>query len=139
MSTSEARFDVFLSYAREDADVARRLHEVLERKGLKVFLDQKVLPGERWVHRVEAALKAARHFVLVVTPSYLASEYAAMELGAALSATHHDPETRIIPILLGPLRAADLPGLLREWQAIRAEPSALDDAGEAVADALHAA
>lgn len=39
--------DVFLSYAREDLDIARQIAGALEREGWSVFWDRRTPPGVR--------------------------------------------------------------------------------------------
>ena len=49
---------VFISYAREDLEFARRLYKHLLNFGLKPWLDKEsLLPGERWKPAIKNAIQ----------------------------------------------------------------------------------
>ena len=50
---------MFLSYAREDAKVAKRVADRLEREGRDVWWDQDLYAGTRWEEEILGALEAA--------------------------------------------------------------------------------
>lgn len=59
---------VFLSYAREDAEVARRLRDDLETAGIKVWFDQDALmPGQRWRREITLAIRSADYFLILLS------------------------------------------------------------------------
>ena len=48
---------VFISYAREDSDAARRLYNDLKSHGLNLWLDKEcLLPGQDWRREIRKAL-----------------------------------------------------------------------------------
>lgn len=58
--------DAFISYASEDRAWARKLKDSLERKGLRVFLDEEGLRvGDRWEVQLLHALENSSHLVLL--------------------------------------------------------------------------
>ena len=52
--------DVFLSYKREDKASARALAEALARRGLDVWWDVDLLPGERFAEEIEQVIERAK-------------------------------------------------------------------------------
>src|SRR5712691_11916087 len=61
-------YDVFLSYASEDATWAVRLESDLTSKGLKVFRDkQRLDPGLPWQPALDVALEGSEHFLVLWT------------------------------------------------------------------------
>ena len=56
MGATRRRFmiDVFVSYAREDKERARRLVEQLESHGLAVWWDQEIATGQGWLRATSA-------------------------------------------------------------------------------------
>ena len=102
---SEANgYDAFISYSHRDKEWVRGwLLLRLEQAGLRVCIDFRDFePGVPIVKEVERAVLRSRKMLLVLTPSYLDSEWA--ELESILSATL-DPAAqrrRVIPLLLKP-------------------------------------
>jgi formylglycine-generating enzyme required for sulfatase activity len=58
-------FDVFLTYGVEDITLAKSLAHALESRGLRVWLDDLLVPGERWVEAVKTVLQRS-HAVAVL-------------------------------------------------------------------------
>lgn len=113
---------VFISYSRQDRSLADQLIMDLRRAGVDVWSDQDIRPGQRWEEEIEAALARANVFVLLASPDYLASNWSMIELGAALGRARSG-NASLIPVTL---HGAELPGLLRGYNAIDADvtPSA---------------
>ncbi|MDA0171815.1 DNA/RNA non-specific endonuclease [Solirubrobacter taibaiensis] len=78
--------DVFLSYAREDAKVAKRVADRLEREGWDVWWDQDLYAGTRWEETILGALEAAKAVVGIWSANAAGSEWVAREMHAALAA-----------------------------------------------------
>jgi hypothetical protein len=78
---------IFISYSRKDgAKFAACLRKQLEAKDLSVWQDLVALePGPYWWSQIENAIrsKALEHFVLVVTPAALDSDYVRREIRLA--------------------------------------------------------
>jgi len=65
---SEPAKAVFLSYAREDADAARRIAEALRGFGLEVWFDQNELRGgDQWDAKIREQIKACALFIPVIS------------------------------------------------------------------------
>ncbi|HTF05290.1 MAG TPA: ClpXP protease specificity-enhancing factor SspB [Bacteroidia bacterium] len=59
---------VFLSYARENRDIAERLYMSLREKEINVWLDSKCLkPGADWKFEINRAIRNARYYILLVS------------------------------------------------------------------------
>ena len=81
---------IFISYSRKDgAKFAAELRKLLERENISVWQDIITLEGDQdWWSQIEDALKskALQHFVLIVTPSGLASPVVRREIRLARAA-----------------------------------------------------
>ena len=59
---------VFLSYAREDADAARRLAEALRSHGVEVWFDESELRGaEAWDAKIKKQIRECALFIAVIS------------------------------------------------------------------------
>ena len=59
---------VFLSYAREDADAARRIADALRSQGVEVWFDQAELRGgEAWDAKIRQQIRECTLFLAVVS------------------------------------------------------------------------
>lgn len=68
---SGKNFDIFISYRRSDGtDKARILDIAFKNEGFRCFLDYNSIEGGLFEQRIEAAIKDAPIFVLVMTPDY---------------------------------------------------------------------
>jgi hypothetical protein len=72
----------FVSYAHGDSRDAGRFHAVLEpllksssSYQFGKWMDRQILPGERWRAEIDRALEQSRFGLLLVSPSFLASEF----------------------------------------------------------------
>ena len=65
---SESTKAVFLSYAREDADAARRIADALRGFGVEVWFDQNELRGgDAWDAKIRGQIKTCALFVPVIS------------------------------------------------------------------------
>jgi hypothetical protein len=120
-----ARYDVFLSYSRADAERAAPLRDELRRMGYRVFFDeQSIGPGERWKRRLERSIRNSRALVLCWSEHARGSDYIMFEYSRAEAL--HKP---IMPWLLD---KSPLPAML-EVQGITT-----NDATQAAVQLKHA-
>lgn len=64
MSNKGQETIVFISYAREDLNIAIRLSEDLKKAGLTPWLDKyEILPGQNWENEIEDAISKSRYFI----------------------------------------------------------------------------
>ena len=85
----------FISYAREDGDFVRRLHDALTGEGRETWVDwEGIPPSDKWMARIEGAIDEADAVLFVLTPDSAASQVCQQELDCAV-----DHNKRLIPIL----------------------------------------
>lgn len=125
---------VFISYSHKDAVYYDQLREALvpfERKGeLKVWADRQIDAGQIWEREIAREIEGAAIAVLLLSPSFLASEYAMdKELPAAMARE----DCVIVPIEVRPCRADKLD--LGTIQAIRPGAKAVSQHGDRHDDA----
>ncbi len=66
------RYDIFISYRREDAaELARNIQLQLEKYGYRVFLDVERLKDGHFDKKIIDAIKSAKVFLALLTPKYL--------------------------------------------------------------------
>lgn len=106
--------DIFLSYAREDARVARRVADLLEAHGWTVWWDRKITAGAEWRNMIEGALREMRCMVVLWSKHSVQSEWVTEEAEEARTAKKLVPvmiEPTIPPLGFRRLHAVDL----SEW------------------------
>jgi hypothetical protein len=73
------RHGVFISYAHKDdqrwLDSLLEHLALLKQRGVEIWTDREILPGEMWHEEIQNALATAKVAVLLVTPAFLASSY----------------------------------------------------------------
>ena len=110
---SEDASDIFISYAREDAEWVGALAAALEKSGWSVFWDRRVPAGRNWRTYLAAKLEKARCVLVVWSEHAVASDYVLAE------ADDGRERNALVPVLRQPVRppfgfrhihAADLSG-----------------------------
>jgi TIR domain len=99
--------EIFCCYARRDQGLLEELktHMIpLQRQGLiTVWSDTDISPGTNWEDEIDKHLNSAHIILLLVSPSFIASEYCySKEMKRAID-RHKQGEARIIPIILRPV------------------------------------
>jgi formylglycine-generating enzyme required for sulfatase activity len=70
MASRSGEYDVFISYARRDHRIAEVVEDSLTRQGIRVFRDAgSITAGANWDIEIDAALRAARCLVLLLSPA----------------------------------------------------------------------
>ncbi len=95
---------VFISYAREDQDVAERIYTDLKESGIQVWIDKhSLLPGQNWKLEIEKAIRESTYFLALLSFNSLSKKgYVQKELRKALDILDEMPDTEIflIPVRL---------------------------------------
>lgn len=101
----------FLSYSTDDEDAAHELVYGLEiRKKSIWFAPNRIGLGEHISIKIERGVDNARHLIVLISPSYLSSEWCSMERHSAAFRDPNNGDRKLIPLLLQP---CDLPAGLR--------------------------
>ena len=97
---------VFISYAREDSDTAKRLRTDLKDAGLNPWLDkEELLGGQNWKNQIEDAISKSRYFIPLFSKTSVAEiGYVQSEFRFALDVLKRYPPNVIFYI---PLRLDD--------------------------------
>ena len=88
--------DIFLSYNREDAAVAKRFADAFAREGLGVWWDTALRSGEAYDEVTEAALRGAKAVVVLWSPRSVVSRWVRAE------ATIADRCKTLVPVTIEP-------------------------------------
>lgn len=114
---------IFLSYASQDADAARRICDALRAAGLEVWFDQSELRGgDAWDASIRKQIKECSLFVPMISASTNARSegYFRLEWKLAVDRSHlmADDQTFFLPVLLddSPELTARVPDKFRERQ-----------------------
>ena len=87
---------IFISYSRKDMSFVRKLAGDLEKAGYDVWWGLTDLRGgDDWVRVIPAAIESSQHFIIVLSPNSIESEWVRKEYTQALSLRR-----KIIPIML---------------------------------------
>ncbi len=86
--------DVFISYAREDRDVARELAQTLSGEGYSIWWDRELVPGNEYADVIEKTLESAKAIIVLWSEAARKSHWVRDE-----AAVGRDRE-RLAPILL---------------------------------------
>src|SRR5436305_1746685 len=104
--------EVFISYAREDKEMLKRLEthlSLLEHQGLiSVWYDLKAPSGTSIAEEVQRHLNTAQIILLIVSSNYLANDVSLKEAEWAVE-RHRRGEARVIPVILRPTNWRDAP------------------------------
>lgn len=104
---------VFLSHARKDDALARKLAERLTRSGFTVWnSEDEIVPGENWATKMGRALDDSDLMVVLLTPGALESDWLRQNIEFALGSSRY--EGRVFSVLVGLTDAAgkDVPWIL---------------------------
>jgi hypothetical protein len=90
---------VFISYANQDRDLARKLISELVRAGVEVWNpDEQIYPGDNWAEKTGQALESSEAMIALVTRDALQSGLLVHDVQFALTAGNY--KGRVIPVLV---------------------------------------
>lgn len=116
---SEPEYDVFISFNSSDRQWAARLAAELRQRRFggrhfRVFFSEDAVPPGGAIPQASfKAVAASQHFVPIVSPGWLRSEWCQGELSAALMSDPSGSKHRVIPVLLKDWDASPSIGHLR--------------------------
>lgn len=105
--------EVFYSYAHKDEKLRNALEEhlsTLRRQGyISEWHDRQLVAGTGWAQEIDIHLRSASLILLLISPSFIASDYCyGIEMQLALE-RHQAGQARVIPIILRPTDLKDTP------------------------------
>ena len=109
---SEVSKAVFLSYASQDAEAARRICDALRAVGVEVWFDQDELRGgDAWDHKIRRQIKECALFMPIISANTQArlEGYFRIEWKLAAQRTHAmaDEKAFLLPVVIDGTREAD--------------------------------
>jgi TolB-like protein len=109
---SDSRKAVFLSYASQDAEAAKRICEALRTAGVEVWLDQsELVGGDAWDQKIRGQIKECALFIPVISANTQARRegYFRIEWKLAAQRTHAfaDGTPFLLPVVIDATRDAD--------------------------------
>lgn len=90
---------VFLSYARNDKELAHVLSRELKNHGVMVWDDQSIEPGDRWLEEIKKALERCNSMIALLNEHSFSSSYVRDELEHAFFDERY--KHRLLPVLIG--------------------------------------
>ena len=110
---------VFLSYIREEGEIAKNLKSELIKRGIKIWIDkEQILPGDKWKETISDAIRSCEFAIICLSKKSLSKEgYFQKELKEINTRAELLPRTRTFRI---PVRLDDcvIPDELKEIHAI---------------------
>jgi len=108
---NETRYaDVFVSYARKDADICTSVRLALEQKGISVFDDSQLTVSTNWTDAIVNAIQNSKIVVPIITDNALNSAYVMKEMTFALESAEKNG-TLIVPIFMSGVDLVKVPDL----------------------------
>jgi hypothetical protein len=107
----------FISYARHDREIARKLAKDLSEQGVDVWSDMDISVGSNWADEISRALDKAAVVLVLITPYSMRSQYVFNEWSTALRQSR-----RVLPVLAGGISFDELPSELASIQGIDLDP-----------------
>jgi hypothetical protein len=120
---------VFISYAREDVDLASRVFDALQKAHFEPWLDRESLTGgDEWDQRIQAELDSTDFTLVLYTPAFCrkTDSYVNSEVALARRRALKVRGSFIIPLRTDTLADADRVDELREYNEMELRPAAFD-------------
>lgn len=116
---------IFISYAREDFEIAERLYNDLSKSGLKPWMDNKdIIAGQNWKITIINAIKESSYFIALLSSNSVSKRgFVQKELKLALNILDEFPRNQIfiIPVRIDNSKPHDI--TLHELQWVDLFPS----------------
>jgi predicted nucleotide-binding protein len=103
--------EVFISYSHQDENWRRRLQQHLDplkRQGVVFWDDSEIHAGSYWTREIERRLEESQVVLLLISPSFVSSEFHRAECRRALD-RHNAGDAFVIPLITSPVDWKVLP------------------------------
>jgi hypothetical protein len=121
---------VFISYAREDGDLASRVFDALQKASFEPWLDRESLEGgDDWDKRIEADLDASDFTLVLYTPAFCrkTDSYVNKEVALACDRALKVRGSFLIPLRTNDIADADRVDELRKYDEMELRPTGFDE------------
>jgi hypothetical protein len=121
---------VFISYAREDTDLASRVFDALQKAHFEPWLDRRSLGGgDDWDQRIQGELDATDFTLVLYTPAFCrkTDSYVNKEVALARRRALNVRGSFIIPLRTNDLADADRVDELREYNDMELSPTRFEE------------
>lgn len=115
--TPQVAMNIFVSYSRKDSEWVSKIRAHLaplgKERALVLLSDMDILPGQNWNEQIKKFLEFADIAIVLVSPSYLASDFIRTNELPSLLREAQEGRLRVIPILI---RDSILQGEILKWK-----------------------
>ena len=121
---------VFISYAREDGDLAARIFDALQKAHFEPWLDRESLAGgEEWDQRIESGLEESDFVLVLYTPQFCkkTDSYVNKEVALARRRALSVRGSFLIPLRTEELADAERVAELREYNEMELRPEFFEE------------
>ena len=121
---------VFISYAREDGELAVRVFDTLQKSQFEPWLDKESLRGgENWDQRIRSELEATDYTLVLYTPALCrkTDSYVNREIALARDRALNVRGPFLIPLRTADIAAEDRIGELGEYNEMPLRPAQFDE------------
>ena len=103
------QIDFFISYTAQDVEWARWIAWELERANFTTtYQERDFVPGRAFLQQMRAATRDSRRTIALISEAYFQSEFASLEMNAALAADPSGVDRKLIPIRVGQCAPSEL-------------------------------
>src|SRR3954470_21780116 len=96
---AEAPITVFISYAHEDAELARAVQGRLEAAGFIVWIDEGALrAGDSLIHSIATAIHEMEFVITLITEASVASSWCQHEIRLAMTSGLNREGVKVLPV-----------------------------------------
>ena len=98
--------EVFVSYSRDDEELkdklCKQLSSLKRQKKITLWQDREIEAGEEWNEEIEARLESADIFLLLISASFIDSDFCYSKEMARAMERHENKSARVIPVIMKP-------------------------------------
>lgn len=122
-TASSSKKRVFITYAREDEDLAKLIHGWLKpagkKHGFEIWIDQEGIgPGDNWDEKIRQSLKESHLAVLVASVNYFGKDYVLEVELPFIERRWRDPDFRVLAVRVAGLSDQHIPTGLEKLQFV---------------------